>query len=69
MGMKSAGNNSAIIPPPGSGPMDVGPTSSSIMPPNMWGGMMGPMGYPMMGMNPMMGPGMMDPNLMMGQVC
>jgi hypothetical protein len=37
----------------------------------MWGGMMGPMGYPMMGMNMnMMGGGMMgDPSMMgMGQV-
>jgi hypothetical protein len=35
----------------------------------MWGGMMGPMGYPMMGMN-MMGGGMMgDPSMMsMGQM-
>ncbi|KAG8319366.1 Ecto-NOX disulfide-thiol exchanger 2 [Homalodisca vitripennis] len=33
----------------------------------MWGGMMGPMGYPVMGMNPMMGAQMMDPNMMMGQ--
>jgi hypothetical protein len=40
-------------------------------PNNMWGGMMGPMGYPMMGMNMnMMGGGMMgDPSMMgMGQV-
>nr|CAD7578891.1 unnamed protein product [Timema californicum] len=49
-------------------------TSSNGMqqptPGNMWGGMMGPMTYPMMGMNMnMMGGGMMgDPNLMgMGQ--
>jgi hypothetical protein len=38
---------------------------------NMWGGMMGPMGYPMMGMNMnMMGGGMMgDPSIMsMGQM-
>jgi hypothetical protein len=37
----------------------------------MWGGMMGPMGYPMMGMNMnMMGGGMMgDPSMMgMGQM-
>jgi hypothetical protein len=40
-------------------------------PNNMWGGMMGPMGYPMMGMNMnMMGGGMMgDPSMMgMGQM-
>uniref|UniRef100_A0A1B6LXZ8 Ecto-NOX disulfide-thiol exchanger 1/2 domain-containing protein n=1 Tax=Graphocephala atropunctata TaxID=36148 RepID=A0A1B6LXZ8_9HEMI len=34
---------------------------------SMWGGMMGPMGYPVMGMNPMMGAQMMDPSMMMGQ--
>jgi hypothetical protein len=40
-------------------------------PNNMWGSMMGPMGYPMMGMNMnMMGGGMMgDPGIMgMGQM-
>ncbi|XP_046659681.1 ecto-NOX disulfide-thiol exchanger 2 isoform X1 [Homalodisca vitripennis] len=47
------------------------PQGQSDMPPPtpapMWGGMMGPMGYPVMGMNPMMGAQMMDPNMMMGQ--
>uniref|UniRef100_A0A1B6DUN6 RRM domain-containing protein n=2 Tax=Clastoptera arizonana TaxID=38151 RepID=A0A1B6DUN6_9HEMI len=50
---------------PGTGSIEVGPQGPPLT--NMWGGMMGAMSYPMMGMNPMMGPGMMDPNMMMGQ--
>lgn len=68
VGVKSPTNNTPIIFPPGPGAIDITPQAPAPMPPNMWSGMMGPMGYPMMGMNAMMGPGMMDPNMMMGQV-
>ncbi|KAL1129401.1 hypothetical protein AAG570_013928 [Ranatra chinensis] len=36
-------------------------------PPHVWGGMMPPMHYQMMGMNPMQPMPIMDPNMMMGQ--
>lgn len=60
---KSSGENTPVQTGPSPGELPQPPATL----PNMWSGMMGPMGYPMMGMNPMMAPGMMDPNMMMGQ--